>query len=224
MRSVSILALAGLLLAGCGANEQRMGEGTMAAAAPNMAHVHIGHVTDAWNDTPDGRGFMPVALDEAGVAAQHAGFAASRPDDLAWMKMHTAHVVHALDPAIEATGRGLGYGLVKATRGVHQHVGLAAASEGASDNVKLHATHVRASAENTLGRAEEILTLAVEVRAADSAAAAAPVVARIEELARALVDGVDANADGQVSWQEGEGGLGIVEQHMGFMKAGEGLS
>ena len=38
-----------------------------------------------------------------------------------------------------------------------------------------------------------------------------------------LQPGKDANADGRVGWQEGEGGLQQVEEHVKLMLAGEGL-
>ena len=49
-------------------------------------HNHIGHVADAWNDTPDGQGLLPAALAEARIAAQHAGLAARDTSDLDAMK------------------------------------------------------------------------------------------------------------------------------------------
>src|SRR4029079_8257147 len=37
------------------------------------AHLHLGHVMTNWRDTPGTRGFLPVAIDEAPVAALNAG-------------------------------------------------------------------------------------------------------------------------------------------------------
>ena len=68
------------------------------AAQQNAAHNHIGHVTDAWRDTPDGQGLLPAAIAEAEIAARHAGLAASDPSNFAGMKRHTTHVLHAVDP------------------------------------------------------------------------------------------------------------------------------
>ena len=56
-----------------------------------------------------------------------------------------------------------------------------------------------------------------------SAEPEAPLVERMNELAGQLREGVDANGDGQITWEEGEGGLAQAEQHMGFMQQGEGL-
>ncbi len=235
----SLLAVAGLslaALAGC----QQMGYGggdtgyqgpdaraTAKAATPaqkNMAHVHIGHVMMSWNDTPDRMGLLPTAEAEARVAIQHAELAMKKPEDLDWIRLHVGHVVNACDPSAVPKGPGLGYGVVKAASGVAKHVGLAAQSEGASDNVKLHAVHVATSAENTVARCQQIVELGKKVMAAGSASEATPLVARIQELAGALIAGVDANGDGTVSWEKGEGGLAAARQHMMLMMKGEGMN
>lgn len=207
-----------LLVIGCAADRMT------SSSDASMAHEHMGHILTSWQDTPDQAGLLPTAIAEADVAVQHAGFAASRPDDLDWMKLHVVHVVHALDPTEAPAGPGLGYGLERAAAGVGQHAGFAAESEGASDNVKLHAGHVATSAENVVQWSERIIELGVAVDAATSAATAAPIAAEIETLTLAIRNGTDADGDGQVTWQAGEGGLAQAEQHMEFMRQGEGLS
>jgi hypothetical protein len=217
MRPACILPVA-LLVIGCAADRMTP------AGDANMAHAHMGHVLTGWQDTPDQAGLLPTAVAEADVAVQHAGFAASRPDDLDYMKLHVVHVVHAVDPTAEPAGPGLGYGVERAAQGVAQHVGFAAESEGASDNVKLHAEHVATSAGNVVQWSERIVELGAAVEATTSAEAAAPMVAEIETLTLAVRNGTDADGDGQVTWQTGEGGLAQAEQHMEFMREGEGLS
>jgi hypothetical protein len=208
------------LAAACAGGDQR----PASEADTSEAHVHMGHVLTAWQDTPDQMGLLPTAQAEAEVAAQHAGFAASRPDDLDWMKMHVGHVLHAIDPSIEPQGPGLGYGAHRAAQGVAQHVGFAADAEDASDNVKLHATHVEASAGNVVVWSEQVIDLGQRVRTASSAAEAAPLVTEIETLTEAILAGTDANGDGTVSWEESEGGLAQAAQHMRFMQEGEGMA
>ena len=208
------------LVAACAGSDQRTGSET----DTNMAHVHIGHVVTAWQDTPDQMGLLPTAQAEAEVAAQHAGFAASRPDDLDWMKLHVGHVLHAIDPSVEPQGPGLGYGVHRAAQGVAQHVRFAADSEGASDNVKLHATHVETSAGDVVAWSEQVVELGQEVQATSSAAEAAPLVAKIETLTQAILAGTDADGDGTASWEQGEGGLAQAAQHMQFMQEGEGMA
>ena len=211
---------AAALLAACANGDQRMAS----EADTNMSHVHVGHVLTSWQDTPDQMGFLPTAQAEAEVAAQHAGFAASRPDDLDWMQLHAGHVVHALDPSVEAEGPGLGYGVRQAAQGVAQHVRFAADSEEASDNVKLHAGHVETSAGNVVAWSERVVELGQQVQAASSAAEAAPLVAEMEDLTQRILAGTDANGDGTVSWEANEGGLAQAAQHMQFMQEGEGMA
>ncbi len=214
------LSLGLVLVAGCANMAMKDKE----MADKNMSHVHIGHVLTGWNDTPDKMGFLPTAIAEAGVAAQHAGFAASKLDDLAWVKTHIGHILHAVDPSVEPKGPGLGYGLIKAAGGAAKHVGFAAESEGASKNVKTHAVHVDASTKNVVAWGKLIVRLGKKVQAANTAAQAAPIVKKIEQLATRLVAGEDVNGDGQTTWHAGEGGLKAAEQHMGFMTKGEGLT
>ena len=199
------------------------GGAAIVGAQANMAHGHIGHVMDGWRDTPDEQGFLPTAIAEAEIAAQHAGLAAQSAGNLDRMKLHAGHVINAVDPTLEMRGPGLGYGVKRAAAGAAQHIGLAAGSDGASANVKTHAAHVSTSANNTVTRADEIVTLAQQIQGASSAAEAAPLSERLHMLAGELIPGADANGDGRIGWQEGEGGLEQANQHMGFMKKGEDL-
>ena len=193
------------------------------AEQSGAGHNHIGHVADAWNDTPEGQGLLPTALAEARIAAQHAGLAARDPSDLAAMKLHAAHALHAVDPSSIENGPGLGYGVKRAAEGSAKHIQAAAATEGASQAVTAHASHVAASAQNTVDRSDRIVELASRIQDASSAAVAAPLIEELNTLAQQLVDGTDADGDGQVSWQEGEGGLAQAELHLGLMKKAEGL-
>ncbi len=194
----------------------------LAKEQSNPAHTHMGHVLDGMNGTPDGAGLLPTASAEAAIAEQHAGLAAKTSDNLDSMKRHAGHVLHAVDPTAEAQGPGKGYGVKKAAAGVATHIGLAAKSEGASDNVKLHATHVAGAAESVVARCDAITALVSQIRAASTAADAAPLVVKLHELAQQLTAGADANGDGRIGWQAPEGGLAQAQQHMGLMKAGEG--
>jgi hypothetical protein len=83
--------------------------------------------------------------------------------------------------------------------------------------------HVAASARTVSQRADEVAELAARVQAAANASDAAALVQEMQTVAQQLVTGRDADGNGQVGWQEGEGGLAQVEQHMGFLTAGEGL-
>ena len=66
-------------------------------------------------------------------------------------------------------GPGSGYGVKKAAAGAQQHLDFAVKAEGASDNVKTHATHVAGVAERCLRWTEEAIAVAQKIRAATSA-------------------------------------------------------
>jgi hypothetical protein len=191
------------------------------AVPPGPAGVHIGHVVNGFSDTPNGRGLLPTAMAEARVAIQHAGLAAKNTTSLDAMKLHAGHVINALDPTVVATGPGLGYGVKKAATGVATHIELAAKAQGASPNVVMHATHIAMSARNTVQRADQIVALAKQIQAATSAADAAALVSQMVSQCDQLMAGADANGDGRITWEAGEGGLQQVQQHVNLMLAAE---
>jgi len=195
----------------------------VAAQQTDMVKAHMGHVATSFQAAPMEQGLLPTAVAEAMIAVQHAGLAASSDDDLDAMKRHAGHVIHALDPSIEAQGPGLGYGVKRAAMGVSQHIGLAAMADGASGNVMTHSMHVSASANNVVSRADEMVAIAQQVQAAATAAGASAHLVELTMLAEQLYAGVDANEDGRVGWQTGEGGLQQAEMHMQLMIKGEGV-
>ena len=192
----------------------------LAPASLVAQNPHVGHVATGFANTPDGAGLLPTAEAEAQIAAQHAGLAARDVSNLAAMKTHIGHVQHAVDPSVVEAGPGQGYGVVAAATGVARHIELAAGVEGAAGPVVTHSAHVAQAAQNTVARAQRILELAAQVQAAGSAEAAAPMVQEIQQLSMQLVDGHDADGDGRVGWQEGEGGLATARQHLGFLMGG----
>jgi hypothetical protein len=186
-------------------------------------HLHIGHVMTNWRDTPGGVGFLIAAVSDAKVAAIHGKLAARDPGNLEEMKLHAGHVLNALDPSLEPKGPGSGYGVKKAAAGALQHLDFAAKAEGASANVKTHAEHVSASLSDAIQWTDQAIATAQKIRAATSATEAAPLAKELADLTAHIADGVDANHDGQIGWQAGEGGLAQAQMHMGLMMKGEGL-
>jgi len=151
------------------------------------AHLHIGHVMTNWRDTPGGRGFLPVALDEARVAVLHAGLAANATQ-LSDVKLHAGHVLHALDPAVESTGPGAGYGVRKATAGAQQHLGFASTAEGVTANITTHAAPVSSSLSSVLQWVDEAIDVAQRMRASTDAADAARLARDLEAVTRRISD------------------------------------
>jgi hypothetical protein len=216
--AAAALALGGTTLAG-----QHFRSAQEEAAASNPAHLHIGHVMTMWKDTPNTQGILPVAIADAKVAATHAGLMQKSPDNLELVKLHAGHVLHALDPTLEGKGPGSGYGVKRAAAGALQHIQLAAKSEGASKNVQTHAGHVSASLGNVIAWTDQAIVTSQKIRAATSASEAAALVNEVIAQTNHIASGMDANKDGSIGWQTGEGGLAQAQTHMDLMMKGEGL-
>ena len=97
--SLSATVVAISLLAACASDKMMSDKKMTSEMAGPKARAHIGHVMTAWKDTPGGKGLLTTAEGEANVVQQHAGFALQKPNDLKWMKTHTEHVAHAVDPS-----------------------------------------------------------------------------------------------------------------------------
>jgi hypothetical protein len=233
MRAIIMTALAFGFLVGCQQVEEvtksvsssltTLLEPETAKPAAGTAHGHIGHVMSAWDDTPNNAGLLPTALAEADVAREHAGFAAQKLDNLSWMRTHAGHVLHAVAPDRISSGPGLGYGVIRASEGVLKHIDFASRTEDASDNVKHHAEHVGAAASNTVLRANEIVVLVSNIQSNNDVAAVAAMVRHMAAVAEQLRAGKDLDSDGEVQWDNGEGGLDTAVIHMEFMMKGENL-
>ena len=151
------------------------------------AHLHLGHVMTNWRDTPGARGFLPVAVDEARVAVEHARLAAKGAslDDI---RLHTGHVLHALDPSVEPKGPGAGYGVKNAVTGAMQHLGLAMTADGATAVMATQAAHVLSSLTTVVGLLERAVADAQKIRAATDAVEAARYAADLEGLTKHMSD------------------------------------
>ena len=173
------------------------------------AHLHLGHVMTNWRDTPGTRGFLPVAVDEARVAVLHARLAA-KGANLDDVKLHAGHVLHALDPALEAKGPGAGYGVKKAAAGALQHLEFAARESktgGATAAITTHAAPVTSSLTNVLQWVDQAVAAAQKIRAAADAAEAAGPAADLAALTLRISDE----------------GLRPAQTHMNLMLKAEGL-
>ncbi len=196
--------------------------GTHAIAQDNPVHTHVGHVTTSFGGAPDEKGLAATAAAEAGIAMLHANFTAGDLSDLGAMQRHAGHVAHLLDPAAESSGPGLGMGVLPAVQGVARHIGLAADSPGASDNVRTHAAHVTTIANSVAGLAEQAADVARRLQAAPAMRRASPLVAELRLLTYHIAEGRDLNGDGQLSL-DGEAGIQQLEAHMYLLLEGEAL-
>jgi hypothetical protein len=172
------------------------------------AHLHIGHVVTNWRDTPGGRGFLPVAADEARVAVLHARLAA-KSTSLDDIKLHAGHVLHALDPTIESKGPGAGYGVKKAASGAMQHLDLAVRAEGATPGITTHAAQVSSSLANVLQWTDQAIAVAQRIRTTSDAAEAAAATADLAAWTMRISDeGLQPAQTGMSLMLKAEGLLG----------------
>ncbi len=197
--------------------------GAAIAQEANGSHTHIRHVLEAFAPTPEGEGLFPIAVAEASIALEHARLAGGDPTNIDPMIRHTRHVLNAIDPEEFANGPGLGFGVTRATEGIVQHIELAASSSEASANVRTHSTHVVAAARGVTQRAEQIVDLARQILSSGVYTRAYPLVEQLQVLCEELTTGTDVSDDGDISLEEGEGGIQQIQQHLALMVEGEGI-
>jgi hypothetical protein len=169
------------------------------ADAQDPVHTHIGHAADSFGGTPNGQGLLPAAVAEAVIAAQHAGLAAADPTNLDGMRRHAGHVLHALDPAVVASGPGLGYGGRAGARGAALHIELVAGADSVSENIAFHIHHIAAALGNVVEWTDEAISLGQRIQSAASPVGAAALVERLNTLCKAIAFGRDADGDGRIS-------------------------
>lgn len=243
LRSRIALALAAVLVASPASGQDASETATDAVDGRSPAHTHIHHVAVTFRGTPDDQGLHATAVAEAEIAHQHAMLALRDPTDVDAMVRHTRHVMHALDPSTAEGGPGLGYGAIRAADRTAHYISLAAASDGATQAIETHSTHIETAALSAMASGEAALEIALEIVEAtqpseppDTTAGAEPapeepagpeeieaLVTELAGLTDAMLNGVDTNGDGRIGWQEGEGGLAQAAGHLELLREAEGL-
>ena len=202
--------------------------GTLAftGSVPAGSLLHIRHVVFQFPANPDGKGFLIGADEQMLLATEHGGLLQGEvaAGNLGEARRHAEHVINILDGETGATfgdldGDGVvqnpgdGFGVRNYFIGAQEHAQLAADAEGATEEVKLHASHVIVSGDNALLWLDEAIQTAVRVLSSDSVAEAQPAADELVQQLTTIVNGVDANNDGAVAPIEGEGGLLTAYEH-----------
>ena len=219
MRFATSLAIAfGLIVGTAGLT------GNLSALQGNAAGTHIGHILDMAPNPArglEGIGYMLMAeeLSESAIAVM-GGVDVATADRL-HLRLAARQVMRCVDreasPVVFMRGDPEGpcgrvfFGIRPAIQAIVTHLQLAVES---APGLQTHANHVVTSATNTISRCDEIEDLVRQVFEEDNVDLARPMVARIGELVAQLLPGVDANGDGSIGWQEGEGGIATIRQHM----------
>ncbi len=165
-----------------------LGLGGCAVHPPTIAHVHIGHALTGVHVTPDRKGYLLVAERRADEALQAARNAVAAPN-VAQQKAAVAQVMAVTD---SPENFGVRQSLVMAAN----HISFAATSPDASANVQQAASVFSASIAPVIARCDYMKLLASDFQNARTPAEASVVVAEIEKLALANVEGDDSNGDG----------------------------
>lgn len=178
------------------------------------AAERLRYLTSASPETPGGMGLVATGLAEAEIALEHVSLAGRNAVDLSNMQRHMGHVLHAIDPTEVGRGPGMGFGVVRAARGTLLQIEQLQALESLPGVVSFHAPYLARAARGALARAEEAVELARQVQRASSAAAAHRLVARLDEVVRAMAYGFDHDDDGRIGHTEDEMGLAQVRYHL----------
>jgi hypothetical protein len=175
--------------------------------APAIAHVHIGHATTGWQDTPGKQGLFVIAEEDADVAADQARRAVESGGDPQALKVHVASAGHALDPGAYAEGQGSGYGFLKALAGAKDHILYAAESKDASENVRASAPVWAGQVDQVLEQGQLASALALEIAQMQSTPDARLLAEELAAITLQIRDGEDLDASGVIGDSPGELGM-----------------
>ncbi|GEM_PF-2231623 len=156
---------------------------------PTIAHVHVGHTITSWKTTPDKKGLLIVAQEEAEIALKESKKASVKTGELMFIKEHIRYAMNAIDPYNYKKGPSLGYGLKRALSESANHISFAAESEDASQNIKNFAPQYAAATEDIISRCDLVLSLGKEVLDTPSITEAVALSSEIVNLLHTIVDG-----------------------------------
>ncbi|HET7090798.1 MAG TPA: DUF420 domain-containing protein [Anaerolineae bacterium] len=186
-------------------------------------------------DTPGKVGLLLGLRMQAEVVRSHVQLTdlALGPQDLAGVRRHAEHLINAIQGLhgpnfgdVDGDGRALNpgdtYGLLSTSLGfgyieaVAVHAQTAIDAPDATEEIKTHAEHTRIAAMNALTWAEQLNAKALELVKVQDIDAARALFEEMRPMADALLEGVDADGDGQVEPIPDEGTIFTAYQHAQF--------
>lgn len=183
-----------------------------------LANTSYGSNNAVAADSPLG-GLLPSLMAESSIGQQHAGLA-QIASTVGGMHLHNEHTINIFDGTevdYDGDGRGTNPGFKK---GVTLYLDRIEAllNAAASDPTGSNALHgniesVRVCIGNARLWVSQIVADEKEMIALDSVEAAAEIAERSTTAAAALINGLDANSNGQVEPFEGECGLTQIESY-----------
>jgi serine/threonine protein kinase len=164
-------------------------------------------------------GLLASVLAEAGHAQMHAGLAgrATSPGGMHLHSEHTINILLGTEDDLNGDQRGENPGFKKGVvRYLDQMEGLlnaTASAEGSTLRFQGDLELVRVCLTNARQWVDRVIVLEREMLAADDLAAVSAQIIESTQLADAMLNGVDANTNGNVDPVEGECGLTQVETY-----------
>ena len=208
----------------------------LAGALPERALGPIRQLLVEADATPRRAGYVLGLRREADEVLRHSQFLrdARAESNFPLVKQHAEHLVNIIDGAqgpnfgdLDGNGRvenpGDGFGLLRNGQqagyitGMSDQARVAAAAPDATDEIKLHAEHVRITGDNTRVRLTDIRDRSLAILKATSLGETEEDVSRVLALAHQTIQGMDTNGDEQVAPIPGEGGTLTAYQHAQLM-------
>ena len=217
------------------ADSQPSADIRFSAAIPEGPQPALRALLVSASDAPGRVGYLPGLRMQAEVVRSHVQLTdlALGPQDLVGVRRHAEHLINAIQGLhganfgdVDGDGRALNpgdtYGLLSTSLGfgyieaVAVHAQTAVEAPDATEEVKVHAEHTRIAAMNALTWAEQLNAKALELVQVQDIDAARALFEEMQPLADALLEGVDADGDGQVEPIPGEGTIFTSYQHAQF--------
>jgi hypothetical protein len=166
---------------------------------PSIAHVHLGHALTGVHVTPNKQGYLLVAEKQAEDVVALAQ-KATQSDVLSQLKADVSAAVKATNSEGEF---GLKHSLIMASN----HISFAATSPDASLNVQQSAPMFARDTVRVVERCALIDLLGKDVDVSTTVKEAQLLAGEIAQLAKANLDGEDADKDGSVGANPAEFGM-----------------
>jgi len=191
-----------------------------ARSVPLISHAHVGHTLTAWHDTPEQSGLFVVAEKETEQALEEYALAEVAKSTPVLARVHIKNVIHSLNPDLQPTGTGAGYGAVRALQGSIDHLKFAAVSDDASTNLRQSAENFESHAQATLDQLLVALGAARLVMTGSDADFSTDLSA-LGDVLKTAANGQDIDNDGVIGNVVGESGLRQLRQQLSSLLGNE---
>ena len=166
------------------------------------------------SDVPARQGLLYMAMQDAEVARQSAGFALAATDT-GDAKAQLNNLLYAIDPEFPATptvtASGVtpfwpptGYGLRRSMQDIAEEMRTVGGRHGSRAGVAAQAEQVTACTQETLTRVDRLVSLSQQALVATSADALAPLLEEIDHLAQIVLEAPAAQAVDACSLQDAQ--------------------